>query len=175
MKVPAYVLTNCGDSERGLFIYKGDAMKLVINVCYGGFSLSPEAILWMYKHGAKELATPVKKYFGGDNDAYAKAHPDHNWKAEYQKSLAEWKKYQQSKGKDSLFVTVFSPDEKYVLDSRPQDRANPLLIECVKRLGKKASARLAELKIVEIPDGVQYEIDEYDGLETIHEQHRSWQ
>ena len=29
-------------------------------------------------------------------------------------------------------------------------------------------------KIVEIPDGVQWEITEYDGKECIKEKHRSW-
>jgi len=30
------------------------------------------------------------------------------------------------------------------------------------------------LKIIEIPEDVDWEVDEYDGLETIHEKHRSW-
>ena len=41
-------------------------------------------------------------------------------------------------------------------------------------LGEKANTRFSDLKIVEIPDGVDYEIDEYDGIESIHEKHRSW-
>jgi len=32
----------------------------------------------------------------------------------------------------------------------------------------------ADLKIVEIPDGTNYEIDEYDGNEHVAEVHRTW-
>ena len=49
-----------------------------------------------------------------------------------------------------------------------------MLVDVVERLGKKANGESAELKVVEIPDGVEYEIDEYDGVESIHEKHRSW-
>lgn len=41
-------------------------------------------------------------------------------------------------------------------------------------MGKKASGKCAELKVIEIPDGVDWEIDDYDGIETVHEKHRSW-
>ena len=36
------------------------------------------------------------------------------------------------------------------------------------------SSCCAELKVVEIPDGVDYIITEYDGLEQIEETHRVW-
>lgn len=56
-----------------------------------------------------------------------------------------------------------------------EDRANPKLIECVEKLGReKASGEYACLKVVKIPDGVDWEIDDYDGIETIHEKHRVW-
>jgi hypothetical protein len=41
-------------------------------------------------------------------------------------------------------------------------------------MGGLASGGFASLKVVEIPDGIEWEIDEYDGKETIHEKHRSW-
>jgi hypothetical protein len=53
-------------------------------------------------------------------------------------------------------------------------RTDAKLVECVETLGEKADGRFAELKVVEIPDDVEWEIDEYDGLETIHEVHRVW-
>jgi hypothetical protein len=54
-------------------------------------------------------------------------------------------------------------------------RAHPKLIAAVEKVGlKKASGAPAALAIREIPDGIEWEIDEYDGIETIHEKHRSW-
>jgi len=41
-------------------------------------------------------------------------------------------------------------------------------------LGKKANGGYAELKVVEIPDDVDWEITEYDGLEQVEEKHRVW-
>lgn len=48
------------------------------------------------------------------------------------------------------------------------------LIQVVEELGAKADGRSANLKITEIPDGVEWEIMEYDGLEWVAEQHRTW-
>lgn len=54
-------------------------------------------------------------------------------------------------------------------------RTNEKLIAAVEKIGEeKASGNLAELRIIEIPDDIEWEIDEYDGIETVHEQHRSW-
>ena len=61
-------------------------------------------------------------------------------------------------------------------DNYYEYRVNPKLISVVEKLGaKKSSGDMAELKIVELPDDVKdWEIDEYDGIETVHETHRSW-
>jgi len=48
------------------------------------------------------------------------------------------------------------------------------LIEVVERLGYTANDDFSKLKVVEIPDGVNYTIEEYDGLEHIAEIHRTW-
>ena len=57
---------------------------------------------------------------------------------------------------------------------RDIERNNPILVEIVEQLGEAADGDFAELKVVEIPDDVQWHIDEYDGWETIHEDHRVW-
>lgn len=46
------------------------------------------------------------------------------------------------------------------------ERHNPLLIQVVEELGKKANGACAELKIVEI-DSNMYIINEYDGWESV--------
>lgn len=55
------------------------------------------------------------------------------------------------------------------------NRADPKLVECVETLGDIASGHLAELKVVEIPDDVDWYIDEYDGVEWVAERHRIWE
>lgn len=60
-------------------------------------------------------------------------------------------------------------------DNYQEWRMHPTLISAIEKIGvKKASGELAEIEIVDIPNGIQFEIDEYDGIETVHEKHRSW-
>ncbi len=61
------------------------------------------------------------------------------------------------------------------------DRANPKLIECVEKLGERASRNGRGLQVVEVPDDVipndidwEDAISNREGIETIHEKHRSW-
>lgn len=53
-------------------------------------------------------------------------------------------------------------------------RDDPRLVEIVERLGKEANGRFADLTVVEIPAGVKWHVHEYDGLEAVHEEHRTW-
>lgn len=53
-------------------------------------------------------------------------------------------------------------------------RDHPALVAVVEQMGDAADGWCAELKVVEIPDGVEWKIEEYDGRESIHEKHRSW-
>jgi hypothetical protein len=100
-------------------------MRVVINVCFGGFSISKEAGEFMAAHGNERAIA----------------------------ELAE--------SKDDWYGFYF-------------DRDNPDLIAAVEELGERANGFAAKLKIVEIPDGIEWEIDEYDGMESIEEKHRSW-
>jgi len=54
------------------------------------------------------------------------------------------------------------------------DRCDPTLVDIVRSMGERANDRYSRLKIVEIPDGVEYFIQEYDGMEWIAESHRTW-
>lgn len=93
-------------------------MKVAINICHGGFDLSPEALA-LYKE--KVEMTP-------DFPLYA-------WNI-------------------------------------PRNDYN--LISVIEELGHKSWGKFSELKIVEIPDDVEWEIAEYDGVEWVAEKHRKW-
>jgi hypothetical protein len=54
------------------------------------------------------------------------------------------------------------------------ERNDPILVQVVKKLKRKANGDCASLKIVEIPNNVEWEIQEYDGAEWIAEKHRTW-
>jgi len=46
-------------------------------------------------------------------------------------------------------------------------RDDPFLVQVVEELGDEAFGNFSELEVVEIPKGVLYRIDEYDGMESI--------
>ena len=48
------------------------------------------------------------------------------------------------------------------------------MIQVVEELGKQASDEVADLSIIEIPDGVDWQMEDYDGREWVSEKHRSW-
>jgi len=47
-------------------------------------------------------------------------------------------------------------------------------VQMVEELGKKANGDYSKLRIVQIPDDVNWYIHEYDGMEHVAEQHRTW-
>lgn len=53
-------------------------------------------------------------------------------------------------------------------------RDNEFLVRVVEELGEEASAPFAQLNIIEIPKGVEWQIEEYDGKEWVSEKHRTW-
>jgi hypothetical protein len=59
--------------------------------------------------------------------------------------------------------------------SRNIPRDDEHLIAVVELMGTEANNRFSELKIVEIPDDVNWYIEEYDGCEWVAERHRTWE
>lgn len=67
------------------------------------------------------------------------------------------------------------PWDKFGYEYNDYDkRTDSKLIECVETLGAKASGDYAKLKVVEVPDDVEWKITDYDGWETVEEVHRRW-
>jgi len=55
-----------------------------------------------------------------------------------------------------------------------EDRGEADLIAVLEAMGKRAWGFAAEIAIIDIPDDVKWHICEYDGLEHIAEDHRTW-
>jgi hypothetical protein len=54
------------------------------------------------------------------------------------------------------------------------ERNDPLLIQVVEEMSENVNTRFSELKVVEIPNDVEWQIEEYDGAEWVAEKHRTW-
>ena len=66
-------------------------------------------------------------------------------------------------------------DEYYISNyDHCENRADPDLIAVIEEMGEKANSWAADIAIVEIPDDVKWHIHEYDGLEHVAEDHRTW-
>lgn len=139
-------------------------MKIVINGCFGGFSLSMAAIKRLAElNGKKAYFFEHTRKDKGNGEGY---HPVESDKEAFCLFAFDVPNPNDFDEKELL--------EKHELPTRPDNRADPLLVQVVEELGKKADGFCASLEIVEIPDGVDYEIQEYDGSEHIAEKHRTW-
>jgi len=73
----------------------------------------------------------------------------------------------------SIFYKDSVAKENYFED-RDIPRNDPALVEVVEKLGEAAYGFAANLKIVEIPEDVDWCIEENDGREWVSEKHRTW-
>jgi hypothetical protein len=123
-------------------------MKIVINSCFGGFGLSPDAVRRYAELKGYHIVESVEE--GSWRMIFI--HPTYSGSYE-----------------------DMTEDEKEGLISYyniPRD--DLALIQVVEEMGEPASGRFAELKVIEIPDDVDWIIQEYDGNEWVAENHRTW-
>ncbi len=130
--------------------------KIVYNNCFGGFSVS-EAALLRYAELKGVKLYPV----GGDYGftTYWTVPPEdqpkklagEDW---YAASLEERGAYNKACATSTLSARNFA-------------RNDPLLVQVVEELGAAANGAHAALAIAEVPAGMKYRIDEYDGSESV--------
>lgn len=132
--------------------------KVAINRCYGGFGLSSAAVLRYGELKGITLYHVPDKFC----DSYYLCPPE-----EYEAVYAEDCKKPNGSGRFTASNALY-----FSVDDIPRDDLT--LIRVIEELGETANGPFAELKIVEIPESIEFEIDDYDGMESIHECHRSW-
>lgn len=128
--------------------------KIVINRCYGGFGLSKKAYEWLIQHGI-----PIHKY-SDENDGQVIFDRELTPKGE--DDLNDF--YYKHNGQFARYWDVWTRE----------NRTHDLVVGVVEALGSEANGPHADLKVVEVPDDVKWHIDEYDGIEHVAEDHRTW-
>lgn len=139
-------------------------MKIIVNKCYGGFGISFEAEREYLE--TKGAVYPFVVEFDNNFESYFERYDE----AKSYKRLTQIVFLKNNPTDNLLRDTWDGVDMKYkILDSNfDKKRTDKLLIEIVERLGSAANGSFASLEVVEIPDGYDYEIAEYDGIETIY-------
>lgn len=140
-------------------------MKIVINVshsCY--FSLNHEATMYYAKLKGIKLypwiCNTIKKEFG-------KAATLDNPKMEYQFHYAT------KPIKDGTCCENLK-DDNIQWSYQNIKRDDPILVQTVEELGEKVNGPGANLKIVEIPDGTDWQIESQNDFEWVAEKHKKW-
>ncbi len=147
-------------------------MKLVINRCYGGFGLSDAA----YEKLA-EWGIPVRKYHEQERDPETKLYKEQPLNAGeviFDRELTPVGENEFNDIYHKYKGTGASSKQRYWDTWTRGSRTHPLIIRLVEEMGDEASGFAAQLEVVEIPDGISWEIDEYGGIEHIAEKHRRW-
>lgn len=132
-------------------------MKIVINRCYGGFSLSSKG---------------TKRYLelNGQNAYFYKRS-----KYSYRDGINEFIRIDNIEDVPDVFFYCTTYDQGKIISDYPKDcfpsgdikRNDPALVQVVEELGEESFGKCACLEIVDIEKGRWFKIDEYDGLETI--------
>jgi len=144
-------------------------MKIVINADHGGFGLSEKAIVRYNELKGRDLWIIYDERFGWPTYSFVPAEERIDGGDKSVMMPKEWHKMTDDE-KDHWNKTY----REQTFCDRELARDDPTLIQVIEELGEFADGRHARLKIVEIPDDVEWQIDEYDGLEWVAEQHRTW-
>jgi len=152
-------------------------MKIVINKCFGGFGLSPAGVKRMAELQGKECYFfthdhATDRYIPCDLEEATKAAIFYAFDVPNAQSLFRAKPWAKMTAKERERENALY--RQHEIPSRPDDRSDPALVKTVEELGKESNGSFGQLRVVDIPDGVDWEIDEYDGMESVHERHRSW-
>lgn len=142
--------------------------KIAINRLRDGeFSLGMKVLQELVKRNAKCLSSETIKAHYGNRPNFMKAwSEDLSWLMDLGDGLMgheEWSYIYNTK--DELL---------YFCLGDYNSRTDKDLIEVIELLGDEANDQWSKLKVVEIPDGVEWYIENDNGMETIVEKHRTW-
>jgi len=140
-------------------------MNVVVNRCYGGFSLSHKAKMRYAELTGFDLFPFIEKRDSKGRMIFNSFVPcDPNVCENF-----DFVHY----STQPLTIDGRYVEGSYFTESNIE-RNDEKLVQVVEELGSDANGCCANLEIVEIPDDVEWVISDCDGFETIEEKHRSW-
>lgn len=128
--------------------------KIAYNACFGGFSLSYDAVMEYARRKGFKL------YAGG----HARGKDGHI------AMDAPYVPVSRDEAQKSMFYSFFkTPDFDWdnSFNARDIPRDDPDLIAIIEEMGDAANGPCARLAIEDVPSGSLYRIDEYDGNESV--------
>jgi hypothetical protein len=125
----------------------GAVVKVVVNRCFGGFGVSLQAARRMAALGHRQAAAEVAEYDGKVSNPSQRTPSEAKWG-----------------------VTWYGSG---ICRDR-DERTDPILVRVVEEMGEAASDELARLEVAEVPADARWYIHEYDGSESVYEEHRTW-
>ena len=146
--------------------------KIAINAQYGGFNISADALKLLIERNAKCVEiTPETEYYGADDvESFLVEERERYGSLYNEKDIGDG--YITRGGLGG--TPIFKGGNVYDFDDDYPSREDPDLIDVIEKIGISADGFCAALKIVEIPSNVDYIIEEYDGMEWIAEEHKTW-
>ncbi len=142
--------------------------KVILNKCFGGFDVSPKAYqLYAIYKGYSHLYKYQLVSSSLDDTTYKLVDLfDEHFLCFYVTKYF---------GEEFFKNDISKEDwEKHVLYLNDDNREDDILIKVVEELGDEASGSFGQLVVVQIPDDLDYVIDDYDGIETLHARVETW-
>jgi len=144
--------------------------EIVINRCWGRFNLSHEAIMLYAKLSGFKLYPFVE----------IREKEGKKWSP----TTDKYRPYVNELSKDNPYDLIFytkkplnkdgSYDNNSWFGDDDIERDDLNLIKVVKKLKEESYNSLSELKIVKIPFNIKWTIEDYDGMESVEEEHKSY-
>lgn len=135
-------------------------MKVAYNAQFGGFGLSYDAIMRFAElKGIKIYAFVDRRLTDGSLVPFNA--PDRMVPAKVPEARKSFCVHYCTTPEYSN-DTYWSPHDQVY-----RDRGDPILIQVIEEMGKRANGECATLKIEEVPKGTLWRIDEYDGNESV--------
>lgn len=125
--------------------------KIVYNACYGGFSLSNEAIVRYAEIKGITLYSEEGSMF----THYYLCPPE------------EFKRLVDEDNAKPIHPGRYARSNEMYFSDRSIERNDPALAQVVEELGDRANGVCAKLRIEDVPASTLYRIDEYDGFESV--------